>query len=120
MPGRTRASNHNPADYTGRKAAELEAKAAEDAASQRENISRATAAKAEAKKEPVDYTSAPVEEVTEVADVEVNRTVTIRVNNPITQMTFGAGNLYDFEPGREYKVPKTLADHLEGLGYVYH
>lgn len=89
--------------------------------------------------QPVDYSSGPVVvndeviDLTHVADepvapleVElvgaslVNDIVVIQVVEDIEQMTFGAGNLYDFKVDRKYKVPREIADHLKDKGYVYH
>ena len=46
--------------------------------------------------------------------------VTIRVNEAIKDMTYGAGNYFTFEIGPKYKVPVALANHLDVLGYVWH
>jgi hypothetical protein len=61
------------------------------------------------------------DEVSEYGVVEVEvPSVVVRVNSDLPQVTIGAGNLYDFEEGRQYKVPKHVADHLEEKGYVWH
>ena len=44
----------------------------------------------------------------------------IRVNTDLESVTVGYGNTYTFQEGRKYKVPTEVADHLEGLGYVWH
>lgn len=43
----------------------------------------------------------------------------IKVVEDITDMTFGVGNNYTFEVGKQYKVPLDLAEYLDGLGYVW-
>lgn len=45
---------------------------------------------------------------------------TFRASATVENMTFGVGNHYTFEEGRQYKVPGPLYDHLDRLGYVYH
>lgn len=49
-----------------------------------------------------------------------DQTQVIRVNEDIEDVTIGAGNTYNFEAGRQYRVPKAVADHLEEKGYVWH
>lgn len=69
----------------------------------------------------VDYTDAdtPLPEI-EVHEVEINNPYrTIRVNSKIENMTFGSQNpLYNFDPGKSYRVPKEMADHLDSKGYL--
>jgi hypothetical protein len=43
-----------------------------------------------------------------------------RVNTALENMTFGHGNHFDFEEGVRYKAPKSLYDHLDSLGYIWH
>lgn len=52
----------------------------------------------------------------EVAD---SPTVVIRVNTTLEQVTIGAGNHYDFEEGKQYRVPRHVAEYLDGMGYVW-
>lgn len=47
-------------------------------------------------------------------------TKVIRVNTDLDAVTVGYGNTYAFVEGRKYRVPSEVADHLEGLGYVWH
>ena len=49
-----------------------------------------------------------------------DRTVVMRVNTDIDNMTLGAGNHFTFKVGSKYKVSEAVYDHLEELGYVYH
>ncbi len=46
--------------------------------------------------------------------------VIIRVNTDLEQMTFGQGNHFSFEAGKQYRVTRSLANHLEEKGYVWH
>lgn len=115
-----------PGDVTGRKAEELAAKAAEELKERKAEIALATAAAEEERQnEVVDLTSnkpAPKAEVEASDAVEVEQPyVNIRVNDTLEHVTIGQGNHYDrFEPGRTYKVPKFVADHLEEKGFVWH
>ena len=43
----------------------------------------------------------------------------VRLIADIDTMSWGYGNNYSFKAGVKYKVPKDLASHLEGLGYLY-
>jgi hypothetical protein len=52
--------------------------------------------------------------------LKTEKFVTIRVNEAIKDMTYGAGNYFSFEVGPKYKVPVELARHLDVLGYVWH
>lgn len=55
----------------------------------------------------------------EVADV-AERLVTFRVNESIPQVTIGVGNTFDLVEGQKYKAPKSVYDHLEEKGLIYH
>ena len=116
----------DPRDVTGAKKARL-AKENEVLLRQRaKEMSIVTEQEAAELAEPVDYTAkvAAVREDGEQIEVE-QPTVKIRVKAKLEQMTFGKhpnGDLtfYDFEPGREYVVPKPLADHLEEKDFIWH
>lgn len=48
-----------------------------------------------------------------VAPVRVEKTATlIRARYDLPQVTIGHGNTYDFEEGRQYRVPPNVANHL--------
>ncbi len=132
-----------PGDLTGTRGQAL-AKERDEA--QEAALAEAAAAKAGERVEKlstvVDYTetSRPVAEVVEPVAVQPKE-MTIRVNYPIEDMTFGKevitpaeynehgevikpavlGGLlnYNFEEGVQYKVPFELGAHLTALGYVY-
>ena len=132
-----------PGDLTGTRGQAL-AKERDDA--QEAALAEAAAAKAGERVEKlstvVDYTETtrPVAEVVEPVAVQPKE-MTIRVNYPIEDMTFGRevispteyddegrlvreavlGGLktYNFEEGVQYKVPFELGAHLKSLGYVY-
>lgn len=112
-----------PSDYTGRQREKLLKEKEEVIQTRQAELAMATAAtRAAEADEVVDY-SKPAQQVMDedgvVTFVEpMNKT--IRVNATIEQMTFGAGNNYDFYEGRQYTVPAAVADHLEELGYIWH
>lgn len=47
-------------------------------------------------------------------------TKVIRVNTTLEQVTIGVGTEYNFEEGKQYRVPAHVAAHLEEKGYVWH
>lgn len=106
-------------DFTGRQR-EAAVKAEVEAQTDRTNqLSMATAKAAQAlETEVVDVTGfAPVT----VEEVEVSvseQEVVIRVNEDLNP-TIGAKS-YSFKVGQKYKVPKTVADHLEEKGVLWH
>jgi len=60
-----------------------------------------------------------VEEVGGPVD-DGDRPVVIRAKETIENMTFGVDNHYSFQEGRQYKVPKRVADHMEEKNLVWH
>lgn len=46
--------------------------------------------------------------------------VVITVNSDLSDLTFGAGTLYNLRAGKRYRVPRALAEWLEEKGYVWH
>lgn len=44
----------------------------------------------------------------------------IRVNTTLENVTIGVGTSYNFEEGKQYRVPAHVAAHLEEKGYVWH
>jgi hypothetical protein len=136
-----------PGDLTGVQGQKLAAE--RDEAQEQEAQDRANAKvqeRVEALNTVVDYTEGGVNtsraEVVE-SEPEIHpHFMTIRVNYPIEQMTFGrevisppeydpasgavlkpavlGGMLtYEFEEGKQYRVPWELGAHLKSLGYVY-
>lgn len=45
--------------------------------------------------------------------------VVIRTITDIEEMTYGVGNAYTFKAGVKYRVPSSLANYLEELGYIW-
>ena len=135
-----------PGDLTGVQGQKL---AAERDEAQEAALAEAAAARTEKRAEAlttvVDYTQGGIKDdavqVVDVPEEPAPLFETIRVNYPIEEMTFGRevispaeyddhGNVvkpavlgglnrYDFEEGKQYRVPHELAAHLRGLGYVY-
>ncbi len=124
-----------PSDLTGsRMQAEAEAKK-EEQRQAAERMAMATAQQQEIddRDEVIDLTQGPEpvavpEQRTDIdiasddnPEVEVvEDEVTIRVNADLSDVTYGAGRIYQFAAGRAYKVPRGLAEHLEEKGYVWH
>lgn len=120
-----------PADFTGRNAEILAAQAAEEQAARQAEITMLTA-EAELASGEVDYTEGmntvllPDEEDELPAEVEYAAvevavpTKRFRVNSELEDMTFGAGNYFNFSPGVWYTAPKALYDHLDEKGYIWH
>jgi hypothetical protein len=46
--------------------------------------------------------------------------VVVRVKETLENVTIGVGNNYNFQEGRQYRVPKRVADHLEEKNLVWH
>lgn len=46
--------------------------------------------------------------------------VVIRAKETLENVTIGVGNNYNFVEGKQYRVPKRVADHLEEKGLVWH
>jgi type III secretion system FlhB-like substrate exporter len=114
-----------PADFTGRERERLARENAEQLEQRANEISLINAAAEEKKAtEIVDATTgktAPVivDEI-QTVDVELEQKYEIiQVLDDIEQMTFGAGNLFDFKRGVKYKVTVELANHLREKGYIY-
>jgi hypothetical protein len=90
-----------------------------------QEISMMAEVEAEANSRPVDYSQGPNTE-TAAAALEVAEEIKLEEPTktiiPITtleQMTFGAGQHYDFEEGRKYVVPVELARHLASKGLLW-
>jgi len=115
-------SRKRPADFTGRQTEKLAAEHAEEQAAKAETVSMVTAKAVAANREVVDYSGkSAVEEAEDGTTITVDApSVKVRVNSTIEMLTFGHGNHYDFEEGREYSVSPALAAHLESKGLVWH
>lgn len=106
-------------DFTGRQREQQIKDASEAQAARANEISMASTIAAERlETEVVDVTGfAPIA----VEEVEVSlseQEVIIRVNEDLNP-TIGAKS-YSFKVGQKYKVPKSVADHLEEKGVLWH
>lgn len=110
-----------PTDFTGRQQEILRAKHAEELKRREAQISMAQQIQIEEDEKVQDLVPEVriVEEDGKPVTVE-QPTKVIRVNTTLESMTFGAGNHYHFEEGKQYRVSPELAYHLEELGYVWH
>jgi hypothetical protein len=123
MTANTRSKRSN--DFTGRQAAELQAKTAAEQQEKAEQMAMMTAEKQQKFDEEVqDMTVNPaaptiVDEVVEVGVTLSDNSIVVRVAEDVENMTYGHGNTYSFVAGGKYKVPKPVADRLEKLGLLY-
>lgn len=120
MPPRKRAG-----DLTGIETERLQKENQEELKKRAQEISMMAEVEAEHSVQPVDYSQGPYTETAaaalEVAD-EIKLEEPTKTIIPITtleQMTFGAGNHYDFQEGRKYVVPVELARHLASKGLLW-
>ena len=112
-----------PSDFTGRQSQILAKQNAAALAARASELSTVQAAEAEEIETTVlDVTQSPEQPQVIEADAIVlsEEHKLMRVNEDLESVTFGAGNHYTFAVGREYRVPKTLYDHLDERGYVWH
>lgn len=62
-----------------------------------------------------------VDDTIEFPAVEIeDDEVVVRVNEDLTNVTVGAGTLFNFKMGQQYKVPRHVAAHLEERGLIWH
>jgi len=139
-----RTQRKRPGDLTGVHSQQLaEARDKDKAQAVQDEADLAAAERVQKLNTVVDYTQGGVrtDHVVETEPVVVPKEMTIRVNYPIEEMTFGREvisppeydenglctkqailgglNRYDFEEGVQYKVPWDLGEHLKQKGYVY-
>lgn len=113
-----------PTDATGRaRAAEIK-KNAEELKRRQDELSTIAAVEAQRLETEVfdpkqDDTPIVIDEVVTVGGDLADDFAVIRLIADIETMSWGYGNNYSFTAGVKYKVPKDLANHLEGLGYLY-
>ena len=114
----------SPLDATGKAAEDAARRNAEALKARADEISVSRQAEVESLETDVFDPKKPdapllIDEVEEVGVTVNNDTVIIRTITDIDDMTFGVGNSYSFKQGVRYKVPRDLADYLQGLGYVW-
>jgi hypothetical protein len=114
----------SPLDATGRAAEEATRKNQKELKKRQDEISLASAIEAERLETEVfdpkrEDTPLVLDEIENVG-VSVNDDyVIVRTITDIEDMTYGVGNVYTFKANVKYRVPKHLAEYLEGLGYIW-
>jgi hypothetical protein len=135
----SRTSRKRPADFTGKLMQQQQVEQSEQLKLREKELGLANAVASQELLEEIDYTGRQTPDQLDTRPVEVlDPDVSIRVNYPIEDMTFGReiispgdpengippviGNLksYSFEEGRPYKVPRAVAEHLDAKGYLWH
>ena len=114
----------SPLDATGRAAEQATKKNQEALKKRQDEISIATQLEAESLERDVFDPKQPdaplvLDEIVDVGVSTANDYVIIRTITDIDDMTFGVGNNYTFKAGVKYRVPASLANYLEGLGYIW-
>lgn len=114
----------SPLDATGLAAEKAAKKNAEEIRKRQEEISIAAQVEAESLERDVFDPKKPdaplvLDDIEDVGVSVANDTVIIRTITDIDEMTFGVGNSYSFKAGVKYRVPSTLANYLETLGYIW-
>lgn len=118
----------SPLDATGKAAEDAAKRNAEELKKREAEISLSRAAEAEALDTQVFDPKKPdepilIDEVEEVGVTTTDDSVVIRTITDIEDMTYGilngAPQNYTFKAGVKYRVPRHLADYLEGLGYIW-
>lgn len=66
------------------------------------------------------FPTANVEELEEDEPDVVTGARIIRTNIDIDNTVIGQGNYYTFVAGKKYRVPQHVAEHLEGVGALWH
>lgn len=127
----------SPADHTGAQRDKLEKEHSEEMQRRADELGMATMAAQQASEEVVDYSGGARElgpeelgqdngEAVVVGGDEPvivdsgERSVEIRVNMDLEDVTIGSGNNYSFKEGQRYRVPMHVAAHLEEKGYCWH
>ena len=114
----------SPLDATGRAAEQAAKKNAEALRKRQDEISIAAQIEAESLENDVFDPKKPdaplvLDEIENVGVSTANDYVVIRTITDIDEMTYGVGNTYSFKAGVKYKVPSSLANYLEDLGYIW-
>jgi hypothetical protein len=114
----------SPLDATGKAAEQAAKKNAEALKKRKEEISIATQLESESLERDVFDPKKPdaplvLDEIENVGVSTAGDMVVIRTITDIDDMSYGVGNTYTFKAGVKYRVPKSLADYLEQLGYIW-
>ena len=114
----------SPLDATGKAAEQATKKNAEALKKRKEEISIATQLETESLEKDVFDPKKPdaplvLDEIENVGVSTAGDMVIIRTITDIDDMSYGVGNTYTFKAGVKYRVPRSLADYLEQLGYIW-
>ena len=114
----------SPLDATGKAAEQAAKKNAEALKKRKEEISIATQLEAESLEKDIFDPKKPdaplvLDEIENVGVSTAGDMVIIRTITDIDDMSYGVGNTYTFKAGVKYRVPRSLADYLEQLGYIW-
>lgn len=119
------APRKRPGDLTGIETERLQKENQAELKKRAQEIALMAEVEHEVNEIPIDYsegplTSVPKDELEVDAEIELEtptRTIIPLVN--LEQVTFGAGQHYNFEEGRKYVVPVELARHLSSKGLLW-
>ena len=118
----------SPQDATGRAAEDAAKRNAAAIAARADEISISRQAEAYSLENDVFDAKNPdkpilIDEIEEVGVSVNNDSVVVRTISDIEDMTYGVVNgtpqNYTFKAGVRYKVPRDLANYLQGLGYLW-
>ena len=114
----------SPLDATGRAAEQASKKNAAELKKRKEEISIATQLETESLEKDVFDPKKPdaplvLDEIENVGVSTAGDMVIIRTITDIEDMSYGVGNTFTFKAGVKYRVPRSLADYLEQLGYIW-
>lgn len=118
----------SPQDATGRAAEEAAKRNAAELAKRADEIALSRQTEAESLERDVFDPKQPdqpilIDEIETVGVAVNNDSVIIRTISDIDDMTFGVVNgtpqNYTFKAGVRYKVPRDLANYLQGIGYLW-
>jgi hypothetical protein len=118
----------SPQDATGRAAEDAAKRNAAALAARADEISISRQVEADSLENDVFDARNPdkpilIDEIEEVGVSVNNDAVIIRTISDIEDMTYGMANgapvNYTFKAGVRYKVPRDLANYLQGLGYLW-
>ncbi len=114
----------SPLDATGKAAEQAAKKNAAELKKRKEEISIATQLETESLEKDVFDPKKPdaplvLDEIENVGVSTAGDMVIIRTITDIEDMSYGVGNTYTFKAGVKYRVPRSLADYLEQLGYIW-
>lgn len=118
MPGTRRA----PGDVTGRSSAVLVEQHQKELAARAGEIAVINAIALEQSNEVIDVVIPQATPKAGVEQIEVDQpeeTVQVTVAENIREMTWGAGNLQNFDAGHKYNMPRSMAEWLAERGYIW-